>query len=280
MRIFVIGAGGMLGTAVTRVAREREHTVAAYTRTDLDVNDYAALRAALQRDAPDAVVYCAGYTAVDAAENDEAAAHHLNATLATACAIAASAHHARFVYPSTDYVFDGAATAPYPVDAPPAPINAYGRSKLAGEQAVSAIEGHLIVRTSWLYGANGNNFVRTILRLADERAALRVVADQQGAPSWTRDVAAAIVRLLEENAPAGIYHATNGGRTSWHGLASAALQLAGKANGVEPIATEQMPRPARRPAYSVLDCTTTEQLIGPLPDWHDALGRALPELIA
>jgi dTDP-4-dehydrorhamnose reductase len=182
------------------------------------------------------------------------------------------------VYPSTDYVFSGAQQRPYQPDDATGPLNAYGRSKLAGEHAVSGLaERHLIVRTSWLYGAGGRNFVSTILQRARAGEPLQVVNDQHGSPTWTRDLAGVVFRLLEAGAPAGIYHACNSGSTTWYGLACAALHVADINTSVKPVATSEFPRRAARPSYSVLDCSETAALVGPLRPWRDALAAAIAE---
>lgn len=277
MRILVTGARGMLGQAVVRCTRERGHEVVALGRYGLDVRDAAAVRARLATEAPDAVVYCAGYTAVDDAERNEAAAHAVNARAAGGVGAACRSIGARLVYPSSDYVFDGVASKPYTPDETPRPINAYGRSKLAGEEAVRSAGDHLVVRTSWLYAADGRNFVRKILVKAGAGDVLRVVHDQRGSPSWCGDVATAMIRLLEVSAPAGVYHAANGGAATWYELAVAACEVAGIPARVEPCTTSEFPRPAPRPAYSVLDCTATEALVGPIRPWREALTVALAQ---
>jgi dTDP-4-dehydrorhamnose reductase len=227
--------------------------------------------------APEAVVQCAAYTAVDPAEEHEAEAMRVNGDGTAIVGRACRRLGARFVYPSTDYVFDGTATEPYRPDTPPAPLNAYGRSKLAGEVAAREASQAFIVRTAWLYGAGGPNFPAAILRKARAGETLRVVADQRGAPTWTADLARVFLDLLERNAPPGIYHATNGGQTTWHGFARETLRLAGLPTDVEAITTEDMPRPAARPRYSVLDCSATEAIVGPIRPWQDALEAALAE---
>jgi dTDP-4-dehydrorhamnose reductase len=269
----------MLAHAVVAGLAARGHEVIAYDRADLDVTDAGAARRAIGDSRPDAVVQCAAYTRVDDAETEEHRAHEVNALAAANVAAACREAGARLVYPSTDYVFDGTASTPYSPDAPTAPLNAYGRSKLAGEAACRGADS-LVVRTSWLYGAGGRSFPRMILRRARAGERLRVVDDQRGAPTFTRDLATVIVQLLEQRAPAGTYHATNAGHTTWFGFASAILDRAGVAAVIEPCSSADFPARARRPAWSVLDCSATYALVGELPCWRQALAAALPDLVA
>lgn len=275
MKVVVTGAGGMLATALLAEITARGHVALPFTRAALDVTDAAAVDKALSAARPDVVVQCAAYTRVDDAEHDEARALEVNAGGTAHVAHACSAVGARLVYPGTDYVFAGDASAPYPPDAPTAPINAYGRTKLAGEAAARAAGDALVVRTSWLYGPGGRNFVGTILRRARLGEPLRVVDDQHGAPTSTLDLATMIVALLERGVPAGTYHATNRGDTTWYGLACVALELAGVAADITPCSSAEAPRPARRPSYSVLDCSTTYAAVGAAPHWRAALATAL-----
>jgi dTDP-4-dehydrorhamnose reductase len=275
VKVAVTGAGGMLATALLAEITARGHVALPFTRAALDITDAAAVGKVLSSARPDVVVQCAAYTRVDDAEHEESRALDVNAHGTANVARACAAIGARFVYPGTDYVFAGDASVPYPPDAPTAPINAYGRTKLAGEAAARAAGDALVVRTSWLYGPGGRNFVGTVLRRARMGEPLRVVDDQHGAPTSTLDLAAMIVALLERGAPSGTYHATSRGDTTWYGLACAALELAGLAADITPCATADMPRPARRPAYSVLDCSTTYAVVGAAPHWRDALATAL-----
>lgn len=277
MKAVITGAGGMLAGAVRDALDARGHEAVALDRAALDVTRPRDVESAILDARPHAVVQCAAYTDVDAAESDEDAATLVNAGAAGFVARACRRAGARFVYPSTDYVFDGAATTPYGTLAEPDPVNAYGRSKARGEVAARLAGDWLVVRTSWLYGAGGRNFVATILERARAGAALRVVTDQSGSPTWTRDLAAALVTLLERSASPGIYHVTNRGVASWHDLAVEAIRLAGLDADVEPAVSADFPRPALRPAYSVLDTADSERITGPLPRWTDALARALEE---
>jgi dTDP-4-dehydrorhamnose reductase len=292
-RWLVTGAAGMLGRDLTELLAARGEECTALARADLDITDAAATAGAVAAVKPDVVVNCAAWTAVDAAEEHEAQALAINAGGAASLAAACAATGALLVHPSTDYVFDGEASAPYAEDAATAPAGAYGRTKLAGEQAVrSALPGgSYIVRTAWLYGAHGKNFAKTMLRLAGNGTAPGVVADQHGQPTWTADVAAQICALVTGGAPAGVYHATSGGQTTWFGFASEIFALYHEQNqtpGTErerltprPLTTADYPTPARRPAYSVLGHQAWRAAgIEPIGDWRGALRRAFPALTA
>ncbi|HEX6444840.1 MAG TPA: dTDP-4-dehydrorhamnose reductase [Streptosporangiales bacterium] len=279
----VTGAGGMLGVEVTDVLREQGVPFTGLARSDLDVTDAEAVAAALDRHRPDVVVNCAAWTAVDDAESQEDAAARVNgdgpAHLARACARTG----ARLLHVSTDYVFSGDADTPYAEDAPTGPRTAYGRTKLAGERAVRELhpDGGYVVRTAWLYGAHGGNFVATMLRLEGERPTVDVVADQHGQPTWAADVADRLVALGLSDAPAGVYHATNGGSASWYELAREVFTLAGAdAARVHRTTSEAFTRPAPRPAYSVLASTAAERYgLPPMRHWRDALAAAVPAFL-
>jgi dTDP-4-dehydrorhamnose reductase len=274
MKLVITGAGGMLAQAVTSQVRQRGHTVVLADRAQLDVTDAKAVAHFITREHPDAVIQCAAYTRVDAAEREEVQALAVNAGGTAHVASACSSINACLLYPSSDYVFDGSAQRAYRPDDTTHPLNVYGSSKLAGEEAARIADRHLIVRTSWLYGAGGRNFVRTILERARAKEPLRVVDDQIGSPTWTQDLAGTLITLLELNAPAGVYHACNRGETTWYGLACAALELAGLETSITATKTDAARRPLR-PAYSVLDCSATEAITAPLPHWRDALALAL-----
>ena len=281
MRLLVLGAGGQLGTDLLGAARSAGIEVVGASHAECDVTDIASVRETVARHRPGAVVNSAAWTRVDAAEEHEAEATAINGTGAGNVAMACAERGVRLCHVSTDYVFDGSATAPIPEDAPPHPVSAYGRSKLAGERAVHDVlgGGALIVRTAWLYGAQGPNFVLTMLRLARERGALRVVADQLGTPTWTGHLAPAILTLLRRDA-AGTFHLTNGGATSWHGFATEIVSQAGLAAvPVTPIGTVEYPTPATRPPYSVLDNRHWRELgEAPLAPWEEGLRRYLESL--
>jgi dTDP-4-dehydrorhamnose reductase len=273
----------MLGTDVLGILSGRTtDQVTAATRHDLDVTDPAAVEQAVH--GHDVVVNCAAWTDVDGAEADEAAATRVNGdgprVLADACAAAG----AWLVHVSTDYVFDGAATTPYPEDAPLAPRSGYGRSKAAGEDAVRSLlpETSYVVRTAWLYGAHGGNFVRTMATLERQRDTLDVVDDQHGQPTWSADVADRLVALVERGAPAGTYHATASGQTTWCGLARAVFaELGADPERVHATTTDRFPRPAPRPAYSVLGHDAWRRAgLAAIGDWRERLHVALPSVLA
>lgn len=275
MRVVVLGARGMLGTDL--VAEFGDHDVTAHGR-EVDIRDPDAVRAAVA--GSDLVLNAAAYTDVDAAETDEAAATAVNGAGAGVVAAAAAGAGARLVHYSTDYVFDGSASDPYPEDAPLAPLGAYGRSKAAGENAVRAAHpGAWTVRTAWLYGRHGSCFPRTMLRLAAGRDTVSVVTDQIGQPTWTREVARATRRLVAADAPAGSYHATASGRASWFEFARAVFAEAGLDPArVLPTDSTAFPRPAPRPAFSVLGHDAWPAAGLPEPqDWRRALAEAAAE---
>jgi dTDP-4-dehydrorhamnose reductase len=222
-----------------------------------------------------AVINCAAYTDVDGCETNEDHATAVNGIGVGALAQRCAELGIPVVHYSTDYVFDGVSTKPYSVDAPRRPLGAYGRSKALGEQLIEDAGGqHLIIRTSWLYAAWGRNFVCTIARLASERPTLRVVNDQRGRPTSVSSLVSASWRLLQSNA-SGIYHVADDGECTWFDLASEVVQQTGAACQVEPCTTAEFPRPACRPAYSVLDLSRTMERIGKLPRWQDALTQTL-----
>lgn len=272
MRFLVTGAGGMLGQDLVAVLDGRD--VVAADRKTLDITDPDAVRDAVS--GVDVVLNAAGWTDVDGAESDEDAATVINGH---AVRLLADAAGSRLIHVSTDYVFDGTATVPYAEDAEPAPVNAYGRGKLVGERAVLAAGG-IVVRTAWLYGAHGGNFVRTMLRLAGERDTVDVVADQVGPPTWSYALAEQLVALAVAGAASGVYHGTGGGETSWYGLARAVFAEAGlDASRVRPTTSDRFPRPARRPAYSVLGHDGWAGTgVAPLPYWRTMLTAAMPSL--
>ena len=279
-RWLVAGAAGMLGRDLCRVLEERGHEVTGADLPELDILDPA--QCAAHAEGHDVVVNSAAYTAVDAAEADEATAFAVNAVGAANLARAASAVGATMVQLSTDYVVAGDGSQPYAADSAVAPASAYGRTKAAGEWAVRAeCARSWVVRTAWLYGAGGTNFPATMRRLAGNREVLTVVADQVGQPTWTVDLAEGIVRIVDAGAPFGIWHATGGGQCSWYELARAVFEELGLDPArVTPVTTADFPLPAPRPAYSVLshDMWTAAGL-SPLPHWRDALRRAAPTVL-
>ncbi len=280
-RVLVTGGNGMLATDLVDALRNAG--VTEFRSIDRDVLDICDASAVDQIVAHyDVVINCAAYTAVDAAEDDEDTAFAINATGAENLANACGRHGARLVHISTDYVFAGDASEPYAEDAVPNPAGAYGRTKAAGEQAVHESGADaLVVRTAWLYGRGGQCFPKTIARLVAERGSISVVDDQIGQPTWTRDVSAFIVRLLEAGAPAGTYHATSAGKCSWFDFAQAIVASAGLPGTVEPTTSDKFPRPAPRPAWSVLGHGAHEKLgiegIGP---WEERWALAASEVLA
>ena len=274
MSYLVTGATGMLGQDLQKVLAGR--SVTALGRSDLDVTDAEAVSAAVE--GHDHIINCAAYTKVDDAETHEGIAFAVNATGAGNLAAAAAKHGARLVQLSTDYVFDGTATEPYPEDAPRHPVSAYGRTKAEGERlALELNPGRtFVVRTAYLYGQHGPNFAKTMLRLASEHETVTVVTDQLGQPTWTLDLATRIVDLLDADVPGGIYHATNSGQASWYEFAKAVFSVAGlDPDRVKPTLSAQFVRPAPRPAYSVLGHGAWRRVgLAPLRDWREALAAA------
>ena len=264
----------MLGHDVTAAATRAGHEVAPLSRRELDVRDAAATRAAVADARPDAVLNCAAWTDVDGAEASEDAATEVNGAGAGNVAAAAAAAGAFVVHVSTDYVFDGSATSPYVESSPTAPQSAYGRSKLAGELAVAdaAPDAHAIVRSSWLFGEHGGNFVATMLRLASERDALTVVDDQVGCPTFTGHLATALVAIAERRL-AGVRHVAGAGECSWHDLAAATFAATGATVELSRGRTADLGRPAPRPAYSVLRSERSDTPV--LPPWQDGLNAYL-----
>jgi dTDP-4-dehydrorhamnose reductase len=280
-RWLVTGSAGMLGRDLMACLSGRQATVLGLRRAELDVTDARRVLAVIRDYNPDIVVNCAGWTAVDAAETDEASARAANGAGAGNIASACAETGALMAHISTDYVFDGLAREPYAEDADPAPSTAYGRSKLAGERAVRALlpDRALIVRTSWLYGGQGPSFVHTMIGLAATSRAVDVVADQRGQPTWTLDVADQVVALAVAGR-LGVYHATSSGDATWFELAREVFALAGAdPDRVRPVSSEAFPRPAPRPAYSVLGHDRHRAIgLPPIGDWRAALRRAWPAI--
>jgi len=270
MRLLLTGAAGMLGHDVAAAAERAGHDVTALSRRDLDIRDAAAVDAAIAATRPDAVINCAAWTDVDGAEAHEAEATALNGAAAGHVAAAAARAGGFAVQLSTDYVFDGAATTPYLESAPTGPRSAYGRSKLAGELAVAehAPGAHAIVRTAWLFGAHGRNFVATMLRLAGERDELTVVDDQIGCPTFTGHLARALLTIAEQRL-GGIRHVAGGGECSWYDLAAATFDATGAGVELHRGRTGDLDRPAPRPAYSVLRSERPDTPL--LPPWREGL---------
>ncbi|MBL8807053.1 MAG: dTDP-4-dehydrorhamnose reductase [Rhodospirillales bacterium] len=286
----VFGAGGQVGRALVEAAPAAGWRVRGLARADVDILDIAAVAAAASVDSPDAIVNAAAFTAVDRAESDEALAMRVNAEAPGAMAAVATAAGIPFVHLSTDYVFDGASRVPYKEADPVSPLNAYGRSKRAGEIAAYRAGGRcVILRTSWVFAPWGNNFVRTILRLARERPELRIVDDQRGAPTPAEDIARTIYRILDRlrsedvAGRTGLFHYQGRPPTSWAGFAEAVLDEAAALGHPRPpvvrIATADYPTPAARPANGILDCARIARDFDVTPpDWRPALARAVQAL--
>ncbi len=274
VRYLVTGASGMLGRDLGRALAGRD--VTALSRAELDVTDRAAVLDAVA--GHDVVLNASAYTKVDDAETHEDLAYAVNALGTENLAIAAREAGAKLVTISTDYVFQGDATTPYPEDAPRDPLNAYGRTKAAGEELALAAhpDGTFVVRTAWLYGAHGPNFAKTMLRLAQSHETVTVVDDQRGQPTWTADLAEQLVSLVDSDAPAGTYHGTASGETTWFGFARAVFDFAGlDPHRVQPTTSESFVRPAARPAYSVLGHAAWQAAgLAEMRDWRDALADA------
>lgn len=285
VRILITGGHGLLGTALAEEARRRGLEPVVLGHRDLDVTDADGTRRVLEAHRPTTVFHCAAFTAVDEAEAHADEVLAVNRDGAHHVAEAAAAIGALVVYPSTDFVFDGRTRRPYRPDDPPAPRGAYARSKLQGEEAVRGTlpaDRCLVVRTSWLYGAGGRNFVDSILEKVRAEAGassgpptLPVVTDQVGSPTWTGSLAPTLLDLAEGGAR-GVFHASDRGETSRLGLAGAALQLAGLEAALEPVSSDSWGAPAPRPPYSVLDVSATEEALGrALPHWTASLASYL-----
>nr|WP_312231408.1 dTDP-4-dehydrorhamnose reductase [Pseudomonas sp.] len=285
MRILLLGRHGQVSRELQLLFSSR-HELIVLGREQLDLADTERLREAIRRLQPELIINAAAHTAVDAAESEPEAAFAINAIAPGVIAEEAAALDVPLIHYSTDYVFDGSKPTAYDEDDVPNPLGVYGRSKLAGEQAITAVGGkHLILRTSWVYSLHGRNFLLTMQRLLQEREQLSVVADQIGAPTWAGSIAAATGQLIErwqtaQTAAWGVYHFTARGETSWFGFAEAiATQLLAQGKPVAQltaIATREYPTPAQRPLNSRLDCTRLERDWGvSLPDWHVGLLQCL-----
>jgi dTDP-4-dehydrorhamnose reductase len=293
-KILLTGKNGQLGWELQRSLATFAQVVATDSK-ELDLADPDAIRRTIRRIAPDIIINPAAYTAVDKAEGDAELAMAVNGIAPGVLAEESLRLGALLVHYSTDYVFDGSKAAPYTEEDAPNPQSVYGRTKLAGEQAILASGcKHLILRTSWVYGVHGGNFVKTILRLAKERNELRIVADQFGAPTWARNLAQATASALScwqsknwDSDLSGLYHLTAAGRTNWHEYAEEIVRLARKRDpalaakllDIRPIATQEYPVPAKRPANSVLSNDKIRDAFGiVLPEWRDSLAECVREI--
>lgn len=279
MRWLVTGATGQLGSHLVELLAGSD--VVALTRSELDISMPGQVSATIRAVRPDVVVNAAAYTAVDAAENDESGAFAVNELGPRLIASALARHGGRLVQISTDYVFDGTATHPYEPSDPAAPASVYGRSKLAGERAALAVlPACNVVRTAWLYGGPGPNFVDRIIALERVRDTLDVVDDQIGSPTWVRDLAQALIRLGSSPIPSGVLHYVNSGSASWYDLAKEVFRLTGAdPQRARPVPNSRFPRPAPRPAWSVLSTRSWTERGLPQPrDWRAALREYLSDI--
>jgi dTDP-4-dehydrorhamnose reductase len=273
MKILIFGASGLLGNAIMR--EWTTDSVAGLSSKDVDIRDQQAVDRVIGDARPGWIIHAAAYTDVDGCESNRELAMSVNRDGAAHVAESAKRHNARLLFLSTDYVFDGTKNSPYEVMDERAPINLYGESKAEAElKLLTIIPDCTIVRTSWVFGKGGRCFPETILRLATTRPELSVVNDQRGSPTYTVDLARAIIELCRKNA-SGIIHVTNAGDCTWFDFATEIVRAAGLPAEVHPVATEQFPRPAKRPAYSVLSPVSREKLGISMPDWQDALARYL-----
>lgn len=290
LRILVIGRDGQVGGEVVR-SMATLGDVTATRRADLDLSSDASIRAVVQVVRPNLIVNAAAYTAVDKAESEAELARRINAVAVTTLAAEAKAVGAAVIHYSTDYVFDGTKAGAYTEEDATNPLSVYGQTKLAGEQALAAAGiPYLVLRTSWVYGAQGKNFLLTILKLVQEKPELRIVADQTGAPTWSRDIATATAAIAKQWLPgggnSGVYHLTASGSTTWHGFASQAVGLLSQANSPEcealarlvPISTAEYPTAAVRPKNSQLDCGKLARVFHTrLPEWDLSLAKVVEE---
>ncbi len=283
-RICIVGARGMLGRELVEACAAMESgvlsTCQAIDREEIDIADESSVRRVLDDLVPGVVINAAAYTDVDACERHEAEATAVNGHGPGHLAAWCCRRGARFVHVSTDFVFDGRKDGPYMPEDEVCPLSAYGRSKLEGERRVlAASPEHAVVRTSWLFGVHGGNFVKTILRLSRERGEISVVTDQVGRPTCARDLAGALLRLARTRA-GGLFHFANHGACSWYTFAEEIVRLAGGTTRILPLTSDRLGRPAVRPAWSVLDTGRIERTLGIVPrHWKEALAECLPELL-
>lgn len=283
MKIFVTGANGQLGTELRRIAPADNNKWIFTDIAELDISDADAVASMVAEVRPDVIVNCAAYTNVDKAEDDEACADRINRLAVANLAQAARHTGATLIHISTDYVFNGEHFTPYREDDRPSPIGAYGRTKYAGEQAVAASGcKSIIIRTAWLYSAHGNNFVKTMMRLTDERDSLGVVVDQIGTPTSATDLADAIFHIISRGmlGKTGVYHFTDAGVASWYDFAVAIAHLAGNECDIRPILSAEYPSKVTRPHYSVLDKSLFIKTFGynHIPHWTTSLSKVINEL--
>lgn len=281
--ILVTGANGQLGSELRRLGFSALDEVFFTDVADLDITNREAIRQFVQEHEIDTIINCAAYTAVDRAEEEAALAEKINTEAVANLARVAYQQDCLLIHISTDYVFDGTGTSPYTEKDRPCPVSVYGKTKLAGEQEILKSKCfHIIIRTAWLYSEFGNNFVKTIRRLAAERPELKVVSDQIGTPTYAADLARAIIRIMENEERIeheGIYHYSNEGICSWYDFAAEIVRLSGADCQVHPVTTEEYPTKTRRPAYSVLDKTKIRNTFGvEVPQWQTSLKECLTRM--
>jgi len=279
VRILLTGGNGQLGQELLEAATAAGHAVRSTTRADCDVTSPESVRQVIEEAEPEVLVNCAAWNKVDAAESQNDDAFRVNALGPRVLAGLCAARQVLLVHLSSDYVFDGSATSPVDEWHRPNPLSTYGASKLAGENEVRGLAPrHQVVRTAWLYGRDGPNFVLSILRAMTDGRPLRVVSDQLGSPTWTGHLAPALLRVIARDIP-GTYHLTNSGAVSWHGFAEAIVAAVGGSADVAAITTAEYPAAARRPSYSVLDNRVWRLLGEPaLPDWQEGLSAYVAHL--
>lgn len=274
MKILITGAKGMMGSDLMKVlSQKKEYNLIGATRNDFDITDYSQTLQFLMDKRPDIVVHAAAYTKVDDCESNKETAYKVNEAGTKSVASGCKDINAKLISISTDYIFNGRKNTPYLENDMPAPLSVYGDSKLKGELVVQDIlRDFIIVRTSWLFGRNGNNFISAILKQAEKTKTIKVVNDQTGSPTYTIDLSHAIEKLISCNAK-GIFNITNSGECSWYQFAKKILELAGiKGVDVVPITSEELKRPARRPAYSILDCSKFKNTTNyNMRHWEEAL---------
>ncbi len=279
MRILVTGFNGQLGYDVVREGKRHGLEMMGTTSTDLEITDEQAVTKYVERVKPDAIIHCAAYTAVDRAEDDQETCRHVNVNGTKYLANAANKLDAKFIYISTDYVFDGKGETPFRETDDPNPIGYYGQTKFEGEKVVKELLNKwFIIRISWVFGINGNNFIKTMLRLSETRNQLNIVNDQYGSPTYTADLSKLLIQMVQTD-KYGTYHVSNEGFCNWADFAREIFKQANKSVKVQGISTEQYPTRAERPKNSKM---TKQKLIdagfNPLPDWPDAVARYLKEL--
>jgi len=277
MRWLITGAGGMVGRDLRHALDVRGDEVVALTKSDLDIADSRRVSQAVSEAKPDVIVNCAAYTKVDQAESEESVANAVNGSAVELLAHAANENDVLLVQLSTDFVFDGAKRTPYEVNDPTNPLSVYGRSKLLGEHAASHANKHAIVRTSWLFGVHGNNFVEAMRNQVRKGTdPLRVVNDQRGRPTYTPHLAEAVIRIASHPDARGIVHYADADECTWFDFARAIIEELHARTTVKPVTTEEFPRPATRPAYSVLSTERYERLTGVTPvSWREGLREYL-----